>query len=137
MMPKVPTELGCILAILLGTLIPANAIASDPTVVKLAYQVVSKSNHDGVLNINAKVKVNNTGTTPIYSVTAAVLQAGGATVERGLLYIGDVKPGESVVSPDFVLISFDSSTEEPPEIVWQVEYIDTIGNRRTESMIID
>lgn len=103
-------------------------------VIEVSYEVLSKNFNKKVFIIDTKLKSRNNSSDSIYNVTVKILDNGGAFINYGEHYFGDIDSKETVISTGILTISFDYSTQETPEIVWQVEYDDIDGNKIIETL---
>jgi hypothetical protein len=104
-------------------------------VVKLSYIPLETTNDGTTFTMTAKLKVENTGPSPIYNVRVRVDSTTNVTVDISEISLGNIASQEIATSHESFKISFGSplSQEAPQaEIIWQVEYTDTNGNSIVE-----
>jgi hypothetical protein len=108
--------------------------------VKLSYKIAESNTSAGTLTMLVKLKVQNTGSTPISGVSAKNIYANNIVITADQINIGNINPGETVTGSDSFTITMNtgSSNQEPPqkEAVWSVEYTDVNGNPVVEEVVL-
>ena len=105
----------------------------------LDFVLVSSNQNGEILTKTFKLKVENKGQKPLYNVKMTLIYASDqVSINEGEVYLGNINPGETVVSDDDFSYSVDmSKTKIIPEINlhWEVEYIDVYRERQGEVLI--
>lgn len=94
---------------------------------ELAYLLNTKGLDNGTYKVNIKLKVHNLGSDIASEVVVKVVELDGAVVlPHSEFNLGRIKPGESLMSENFDILY--GELQEPPVIVWEVEYTDANGD---------
>ena len=105
----------------------------------LDFVLVSSNQNGEILTKTFKLKVENKGQEPLYNVRFTLIYASDqVSINEGEVYLGNINPGETVVSDDDFSYSVDmSKIKIIPEINlhWEVEYIDVYRERQGEVLI--
>ncbi|MCD6094491.1 hypothetical protein J7J39_01120 [bacterium] len=105
----------------------------------LDFVSVSSNQNGEILTKTFKLKVENKGQEPLYNVRFTLIYASDqVSINEGEVYLGNINPGETVVSDDDFSYSVDmSKIKIIPEINlhWEVEYIDVYRERQGEVLI--
>ena len=120
-----------VILLLSMTLISNSLIAQETGTVKLSYKIISSNNSGQTLSMLLKLKVQNTGSTPILGVIAKNTYTNNVVINAGQINIGDINPGQTVTSTDsFTMTMNTGAGQEPPqkEAIWAVSYTDVNGN---------
>lgn len=97
-------------------------------IVKLSYVPINNESDGAIFIMTSKLKITNIGETPIKDVVVSVYQTDNATIDATQMLFDAIDVGESKTNQDSFIITHDSSQENPDkQIVWQVQYTDTIG----------
>lgn len=134
-MRKSLSSLVCVLILVMGSTSIVFGQNSETTkVVKLAYVPIDRVMNGGIYTLHTKLETQNIGSASIYNVVVKVIDFDGANMDIDYFSLGDINTEESMTSENFV-ITFDTSIQEPPKILWEVEYTDVDGNRIIENIL--
>lgn len=119
----------CILMILTcGSLVFSQD--SKASIIKISYEPFDKYQSGDLFVLEFKLKVQNTSSSPIHNVTVN-LQSNLVSSYPNAHYFDVINSEEKVVSPEVHEITFES-TQEPPKLVWHIQYYDINGNLTEE-----
>jgi len=97
-------------------------------IVKLSYMPINNESDGAIFIMTSKLKITNIGVSPIKDVVVSVYQADNITIDATQMLFDVVDVGKSKTSQDSFIITHDSSQENSDkQIIWQVQYTDTIG----------
>ena len=126
---KISVLLFIMLTLVLGLSSVYGQSSNTKNVVKISYELLDKYQENNLsvnsFNINAK----NTGLTPICNVRIN-LEPNSVTSSPDH-YFEIINSEETKIFP--LEITFNSM-EEPPRLIWNIEYVDTNGNQIKEAI---
>ena len=104
------------------------------------FVAVSSDQNGNLLTMTFKLTVKNTGEYPVDNFKATLVRTSDqATIQEGKVYVGTIRPGESVITADDFTYSVDrSKTDIIPEISlhWKLEYTDSFGQPVEDEVLL-
>lgn len=117
-------------------LFPALALGQSPrtNAVELSFQRLSESQSGSVVTLQLGLAVKSIGPGVVQNIRVAAVDPDGAWLNPSNFFFGNL--GSEETASASLVLSFDHSQQEPPRILWQVEYTDSEGVFRTERLYI-
>ena len=118
-----------------GLQIGKKVTAEELRGVKLSFKVLESYSDDQTVNMLVRLRAENTSSTPVNNLIATVSHTENIQVHIDAIYFEDITGGETALSPESFNISLQSSnSQEPPQnkLIWQVEYVNSDGERVVE-----
>ena len=120
-----------------GLQIGKKVTAEELRGVKLSFKVLESYSDDQTVNMLVRLRAKNTSSAPVNNLIATVSHAENVQVHTGAVYFEDIGGGETALSSESFNISLKSSnSQEPPQnkLIWQVEYVNSDGERVVEKV---
>lgn len=131
----------CLIALIsLLFIITSSSFAQTSSPFHLSYKVLESYSDDTTLTMIVRLRVKNAGLTPLEQVSIQANNSFNASVQAGEIYFDQIKPNETVLSADNLIITIDMSLydQRAPDtsIVWLVHYIDDDKNTIREEIAL-
>jgi hypothetical protein len=107
--------------------------------IKLTFRFIRSVQNPGTVTIYGKLRAKNMGSSKITDLAIDAAKTNNITLSTGSFYFGTLNSKSSLDSQEFTMSYQNSMTQEPTKynIVWVVQFADSEGAQRTETVIFE
>jgi hypothetical protein len=128
----------CVLVLVISLfLVPSSPSQTTSGIIKLTTKFIRTIQESSTIVVAVKLRAQNLGSTAVSDLNISVAETENITVGTGAFSLGTLGSKGLIESPEFTLSYPNSMTQESPKsrIVWNVQYFDSDGAQRIETVV--